>query len=152
MGVAVHLFKVDEARARNAEQAVAHAQKMLADNEQFGIGQQMVDVGDPAGDRIVDRDHAEPGRAVGHRGQRVLEGGAGERLHVGKYLAAGDVGIRARLALKGDFLHVRHGKKIRSNVAPNRHGSAKVGERRSNPPEFPQKFSNTIQALIGWAG
>jgi hypothetical protein len=39
--------------------------------------QQMMDVGDAAGDRILDRDHAEIGFARGDRGQRVLEGRQG---------------------------------------------------------------------------
>ena len=46
-------------------------------------GQQVVDVGDPAGDRVLDRDHGEvggPRPASG--GEGVLEGGAGHRLEI----------------------------------------------------------------------
>ena len=73
------------------------------------VGQQMVDVGDAAGDRVLDRDHGEVGLAVLDRGEAVLEGRAGHRLVVGIDLAAGEVGIGAGLALEHDLLETRHG-------------------------------------------
>ena len=69
----------------------------------------MMDVGDAAGDRILDRDHAEIGLARGDRGQRVLEGRAGQRLGVRIGLDDGDMGVRARLALECDFQLLGHG-------------------------------------------
>ena len=64
----------------------------------------MMDVGDPAGDRILDRDHGELAPRRLHRGKRVLEGGAGKRLHLRKSVAAGEMRVGAWLALIGDFL------------------------------------------------
>ena len=49
-------------------------QEVFADDVQARGRQQMVDVGDAAGDRVLDRDHAEVGRAVLDRGEGVLEG------------------------------------------------------------------------------
>ena len=68
----------------------------------------MMDVGDAAGDRILDRDHAEIGLARGDRRQRVLEGRARQRLGVGIGLDDGDMGIGARLALECDFELLGH--------------------------------------------
>jgi len=53
----------------------------------------MMNVGDAAGHRILDRDHAEVGLARGDRGQRILEGRAGHRLGVGIGLGDRDMGM-----------------------------------------------------------
>jgi hypothetical protein len=84
-------------------QLMMHRQEPLADDEEAGLRQEMMNVGDAAGDRILDRDHAEVGLARGDRGQRVLESRAGQRFSVGIGLGDGDVGVRARLALECDF-------------------------------------------------
>src|SRR6476619_3458654 len=68
-----------------------------------------MDVGDPACDRVLDRDHGEKRVAAFYRGKRVLEGGAGKRLHLRKSVAAGKVRVGAWLALIGDFLRARCG-------------------------------------------
>ena len=70
----------------------------------------MMDVGDAAGDRVLDRDHAEIGLARGDRGKRVLEGRAGHRFRVGIGLGDGDVGVGAGLALERDFQLLGHGR------------------------------------------
>ena len=62
--------------ARHAEQAELDAQEVLGDDVQPGRRQEVVDVGDAAGDRVVDRDHRELGVAVGDRREDVLERGA----------------------------------------------------------------------------
>ena len=72
----------------------------------------MMDVGDAAGDRILDRDHAEIGFARGDRGQRVLEGRAGQRLGVGIGFDDGDMGIGSRLALECDFQLLGHARLV----------------------------------------
>ena len=69
-----------------------------------GSRHQVVDVGDAAGDRILDRDHAEIGLAGDKRRKAILESRAGHRLVVRIGLTAGEMRIRARLALKNDLL------------------------------------------------
>ena len=83
-------------------------QERLADDMQAGGGQQIVDVGDAAGDRILDRDHAEIGSALLDRGESVLEGRARQRNHFGKAFDAGDMRIGAGFALIGDGFTVGH--------------------------------------------
>ena len=41
-----------------------HRQEVLADDVEVGVRQQVVDVGDAAGERVLDRDHAEIGLAA----------------------------------------------------------------------------------------
>ena len=96
-------------RAGRRHQLVAHAQEVLADDVEIGVGQQVMDVGDAAGDRVLDRDHGEARLARLHRLQRVLERRAGDRFEVGKRLAAGEVRVGARLALVDDALGGRFG-------------------------------------------
>ena len=83
---------------------MADALEMLGDDEEAGVGQKVMDIGDAAGDRILDRDHGKPRLATFNGGKRILEGGAGKRLHLGISIAASEMGIRAGLALIGDFL------------------------------------------------
>ena len=77
-------------------------QKIFADDMKPGIGQKMVNVRDPSGDRVLDRDHRQHRRAVGDGREGVLEAGARQRRHQRIGVAAGDVGIGARLPLIGD--------------------------------------------------
>ena len=81
---------------------MVHALKMLADDVEARIRQQVMDVGDAAGDRILDRQHGQRGAAVAHRRDRVLERRRRQRLPSREHLAAGEIGIGAGLALKGD--------------------------------------------------
>src|ERR1700730_7856163 len=68
----------------------------------------MMDVGDPAGDGILDRNHAEIGLARGDHGKRILEGRAGQRLGLGIGFGDGDMGIGAGLALERDLEGLGH--------------------------------------------
>jgi hypothetical protein len=81
-----------------------HPLEMLADDVQAGFGHQMVDVGDAAGQRILDRDHRQPGIAGADRGEGILEARARQRLQLRKRRPAGEVGIGAGQALEGDGL------------------------------------------------
>ena len=110
--VALHRLDVAELGAARRHQLVMDRQEILADDEQAGLRQQMMDVGDAAGHRILDRDHAEVGLARGDRGQRVLEGRAGQRLGVGIGFGDGDMGIGPRLALECDFHRFLHGRLV----------------------------------------
>ena len=88
---------------------MADRQKPFADDEEAGGRQQMMDVGDAARDRILDRDHAEIGLSGRDRSERVLKGRTGHRLRIGIGFHDGDVGIGARLALERDFQLLCHG-------------------------------------------
>ena len=101
--MAVHIRQPLQCRALRRHELEADRQEIFADDMQAGGGEEMVDVGDAAGERVLDRDHAERGDAVGDRGQRVLEAGAGQRLHIGIDVAAGDMGVGAGLSLVGDL-------------------------------------------------
>ena len=103
MDVALDGLDVGKFRAARRHQLMMDRQEPFADDEQAGLRQQMMDVGDAAGDRIFDRDHAEVGFPRGDRGECVLEGRAGQRLGVGIGLGDGDMGIRARFALECNF-------------------------------------------------
>jgi hypothetical protein len=68
------------------------------------LRQEVMDIGYAPGDGIFDGDHAKVSPAVDDRGEGVLEAGAGQRLPVRIDVEAGDMGIRARLALIRDHL------------------------------------------------
>ncbi len=55
------VFSSAELHARKREQLVPHALEMLGDDIEARMRQEVVDVGDAAGDRILDRDHGELG-------------------------------------------------------------------------------------------
>ena len=67
-----------------------------------GIRQKVMDIGDAPRHRILDRDKRIADRATAHRGNRVLERRARDRLKRLVVIDAGDMGIGARLALIGD--------------------------------------------------
>lgn len=64
----------------------------------------MMNVRYASGQRVVDRDHGEIGLARLNGGERLLEGVAGHGFEFWKSLAAGQIGIGAVRALKGNFL------------------------------------------------
>ena len=66
-----------ERRALRRQQLVPHRQEILGHDVQAGVRHQVMDVGDAAGDRILDRDHAELGLAGRDRREGILEGRAG---------------------------------------------------------------------------
>ncbi len=80
-----------EPRAGHRHELEVDRQKMLADDVKARSREQMMDVGDAAGHRILDRDHGQVGLAPLDRGEAVLEGRAGHCLVVGMDLLAGEV-------------------------------------------------------------
>ena len=100
MDVAAHRLQIFDPRARQGEEVVLDPLEMLADDVQPRIGQKMMDVGDPPGDRVLDGQHGELGLAVAHRRHSIVETAAGQRHHVGKDMAAGEIGIGAGGALE----------------------------------------------------
>ena len=103
-GVDVAFDQVDRLQrgARHAQELVVHAHELLADDVQPAARQQVVHVGDAAGDRVVDRDHGVARLALAHGGERVLERVAGQGVELGEGLAAGEVRVGAGHALEGD--------------------------------------------------
>jgi hypothetical protein len=102
--VAVHHGEVLDSAARQAEQLMVHPLEVLADDMKAGVRQQVMNVRDPAGAGILDRDHGERGPPLGDRRKGVLEGRAGQRGLLGKGRPAGHVGIGPRHALEGDHV------------------------------------------------
>ena len=88
--------------AGQRHQAMLDPLEMLGDDLELGVRQQAVQVGDAAGDRVLDRDDGQLRLAGLDRGHGGLEGRARQGRHVGKGRAAGHVGVGARLALEGD--------------------------------------------------
>ena len=74
---------VVETRTLDAEKLVVNRQEMLADDMNVGVRQDVVDVGDPAGGRVLDRNHAEVPGAGRERREAILEGRAGDGLAIG---------------------------------------------------------------------
>jgi hypothetical protein len=64
----LHGLDVLERRARHAEQVHLDGQEMLADDEQAAFGQQVVDVGDAAVERVFHRHDAVVGRRTSRPG------------------------------------------------------------------------------------
>jgi hypothetical protein len=102
--VAAHHLEAVERRPLGRKQLVVHALEVLADDMQAGLRQEVVDVSDPPGAGILDRNHRQLGPAVAHRGEGVLEGRTGQGGHLGMGTPAGHVGVGAVHALKGDQL------------------------------------------------
>ena len=104
VNVAVHgLEPVDRGPVRS-EQLVLHVLEMLGDDEQAGFRQQVMDIGNPARQRVLDRDHRPSNAAGRDRLERLLEGLARKRHKFGIGLAAGEMGIGTGDALEGDRL------------------------------------------------
>src|SRR4029079_14214076 len=71
-GMAVHRLQLTEFGAGKRQELLPDALEMLADDIELRIRQKMMDVGNAAGDRILDWDHGELRRTSLHRGKRVL--------------------------------------------------------------------------------
>jgi hypothetical protein len=102
MNMAVHGADFRAVDARQRHQLEMNRHEILADDMQLGFGQQVVNIGDPAGDRVFDRDHRQVRFTLSQRIEGVFEGGARQGLHGWKHVTARHVGICAKLALKGD--------------------------------------------------
>jgi len=89
-------------RPGDGQQLEVDRQEVLTDDVQPGLRQQVVDVGHPAGDRVVHRDHRQPGPAAADRLERVLERRTGQLLTVGEHLGARHRRVGAWLTLISD--------------------------------------------------
>ena len=93
MNMAAHSFYIVQTSADDAQQLVAYSLKMFADEMQACIRQHLVNIRDPSGDRVFDRDHGATGPAVFNRRKGIGKGPAWQGLHVRKNLAAGQVRV-----------------------------------------------------------
>jgi len=100
--MAVHGPDFRPVNARQRHQLEVDRHEIFADNMQLRFRQQIMDVGNPAGDGVFNRDHGQIRFALRERIERVFKRGAGQGLHAGKHVAASHVGICAKLALEGD--------------------------------------------------
>ena len=75
--VAVDLDKPVDGRALWRQKVMIDALEMLAIDEQSRSGKKMVDIGNPARDRVFDRHHGKRGAAFLNGKDHVLERGAG---------------------------------------------------------------------------
>ena len=98
--MAVDVLDRPEIGRRNRHQLKVDRQEVLADDVQAGGRQEVVDVGDATGDRVLDRDHGESRLALLDGREGVLEGRAWQRFPTRMHLLASDVRIGARLALE----------------------------------------------------
>ena len=88
--------------AGHAKQVDVNAHESFVDDVQAGFGQQRVNIGNAAIGGVLHRQHGKGAIALSHKLYRVLKGAAGDRLHLWARLAAGLMGIGAKLSLKGN--------------------------------------------------
>src|SRR6478672_9400598 len=137
MHMARHRLQLVEPRAGHPEQLVMDPEEVLADDVEVRRRHQVVDVGDPSGNRILDRDHREMRRPRRDRGKGILEGPARQRLVIGKGLLAGNVRIGPRLPLESDLQLLRHATASLARSAGRM--------RRGKMDPRPYKYCSTIQ-------
>ncbi len=80
------------------------AQEMFADNVKPGFRQEMMDIGDAAVQRVLDRDDSKIGLAFANGVDRIFESGRRHGSDMRQRLARGEIGIGTQLALEGDRL------------------------------------------------
>ena len=100
MNVTVHCLEALERRALDSHQMVVHALEVLGDEKKSGFRQQMVNVGNPAGQRIFDRNHRQRRFTRRDRFEGRLEIGLRQHRHPGIDVAAGEVRIGTGVPLK----------------------------------------------------
>src|SRR5712671_4089090 len=96
---------------RDGHQLMTNPMKMLAQNIDRRVGQEMVDVGNAAMKGILDRDKSKIHRAFAHGGEGVLERRRSNRLAMGQRLKRGEMRKGAGLALENHaarLLYQRH--------------------------------------------
>ena len=94
---------------------MVHPQEPLVDDMETGVRHDPVNVGNPSGNRIFDRDHRQLCPAAAYRLERILEGRCGHRGHVGKISSARQVRIRSGLTLERDGTRRRGGFGFRTD-------------------------------------
>jgi hypothetical protein len=101
--VALHSLDSLQGSAFWRHQLIADRQEPFGDDVQARSRHQMMDIGDAAGDRVLDWNHAEIDVACDERREAILEGRTRDRLVVRIGVAAGKMRVRPRLALENDL-------------------------------------------------
>lgn len=105
---------------------MVNPEEMLADDVEMRRRHQVMDVGHPPRNRILDRDHREMRRTGGDRGKCVLESAARQRLVIRERLRTGDVRIGPPLPLESNLQRFRHAQTFSlAQIAPAANGAAK---------------------------
>ncbi|GAA3314941.1 hypothetical protein GCM10017710_22800 [Arthrobacter ramosus] len=86
MNVAVHFLRLFERASGYAQQVESDPEKMFADNLQSGFRQEDMDIRNPPGDGVLNRNHGEVRFAGFHYFESIFEAGARYWLHVGEHL------------------------------------------------------------------
>ncbi len=100
--MAAHRLDRFERRALAGHELVVHRPEILPDDMELRGREQMMIVRDSPGDRIIDRNHGVFRLALLDRREGVLEGPAGQGVHIGEGMQTGAVRIGPRLSLKRD--------------------------------------------------
>ena len=95
-------FDIVEPGSRHRQQVDVDAHESFVDDVKPAFGQQMVDVGDAAVGRVLDRQHGVVDIAAPAKLDRILERRARHRFHSGARLPASLVRIGSGFPLKGD--------------------------------------------------
>jgi hypothetical protein len=83
-------------RAFGRQQVMFDGLEMFGDDVQAHFRQELVNLRHPARMGIFNRHHAERRPALRNRLEHILERGAGKRLHIGIFPAAGKIRVRSR--------------------------------------------------------
>src|SRR5689334_20806869 len=97
--MAMHGFQRGEIRAGHRHELMGDALKTLPNNMKAGIRQEMMHVGDPPRDRVLDGDQGVARGTISNGGQGVFESGASQRFESVVEIQAPNMRMRARLPL-----------------------------------------------------
>src|SRR5262249_31612312 len=122
-----------EGGAFGGKELMANRHEMLANDMEAGLRHQMMDVGDAAGERGLDGNHAQLGVAGGDPRKATVRGGGGHGLGPREDFADREVRIRPRLALEYNSVGLDHLSASSGQVVSRVEGRDSLSA-RSHPP------------------
>jgi hypothetical protein len=96
----MHLNQIVNCGTTRRKQLVVDRLEMFANDIKTGFGKEMMDIGNPSGDRIFNRHHRQMRVAILNSQQHVLKRPAGHWCHLRLDRQTCHVGIGAKAALK----------------------------------------------------
>ena len=87
---------------RQRQEVMVHPLEMLTNDVKARIRHQMVNIGDAACNRILDRDHRQRGPPLAHRGKGAVELAAWQGRHLGEDATARKIRIRPESSQESD--------------------------------------------------